>query len=108
MLIFQETLEAKKQERDFGFILGAKLTVWVRKIFNIPRKQRVDHEREPLLAQRKPSSDEEAPLVGDASDTATGDKPRIRDLLSYQTTLILVVYTFLAMYSLAYDQVSVM
>jgi hypothetical protein len=33
------------------------------------------------------------------------ESPRIRDVLTYQTTLNLVVYALLALYTLAYDQV---
>lgn len=74
-------------------------------MFKILKRPRKHHEREPLLAHHKQANDEETPLVEPSSDAAVDSKPRIRDILSYQTILNLVVYTFLAMYSLAYDQV---
>lgn len=103
MLIVQESLAAKRHERDYGLILGAKLTTWIRQTFNPKKRQRKTHgEHEPLLANQKSNSDEEA-----APDLVQNpeEAPSMRDVLSYQTTLNLIVYTFLAFNTLAYDQV---
>jgi len=99
----QESLESKKNERDYGLIVGASITAWFRKLFNIPKRAEKHPEREPLLAQRKNSSDEES--LASASPGEIQPEPSIRDILSPQTTLNLVVYTLLALHTLAYDQV---
>lgn len=49
--------------------------------------------------------DEEALPDGPPEIIKLEDPPTLRDVLSYQTTLNLVVYTLLALYTLAYDQV---
>src|SRR5690242_10135234 len=105
-LFLQETLESKKSHQDLGLRTGAKLTALVRKVLRLGRKGvSLEPEREPLLGQQK---------VVNGSSTAVDasvalkkpEKPRIRDVLTYQTTLNLIVYTILALYSIAYDQVS--
>lgn len=104
-LFLKESLAAKKHERDYGLILGAKITAWVRKTFNIPKKPKKHPEREPLLGNTKTPNDEEAQGSGTPEIMALTDPPKLKDVLTYQTTLNLVVYTLLAMYTLAYDQV---
>ncbi|KAF3003151.1 hypothetical protein E8E13_008878 [Curvularia kusanoi] len=102
-LFLQETLESKKHHKDLGLRTGARLMASVRRILGI--KGKINHigEREPLLARQK-ATDNPATAI-DASVTVTKpSKPRIRDVLTYQTTLNLVVYTLLALYSIAYDQ----
>jgi hypothetical protein len=89
-------------------IIGAKLTAWARKTLNIEKssKERVDtSEREPLLAQQKDASDEEAAPNAAHPTKSCEEPPKIRDVLSLQSTLNLVVYTLLALYTLAFDQV---
>jgi hypothetical protein len=106
MLIVQESLAEKRHERDYGLILGAKITAWFRQTLHLKKRQQKTHgEHEPLLGNQKTKSDEEA--VPDVSDLVRKpeEAPSIRDVLSYQTTLNLIVYTFLAFYTLAYDQV---
>lgn len=99
-LFLQETLESKKDHQDLGLRTGAKLTASVRKLLGVNKKGSFEPEREPLLGQQK---------VTDSSSTAVDAvkqaKPTIRDVLTYQTTLNLAVYTMLALYSIAYDQV---
>ncbi|KAF2110948.1 major facilitator superfamily domain-containing protein [Lophiotrema nucula] len=106
VLFLKETLESKKNECDYGLVLGAKITAWVRKTFNIPRRKKKTHqEQEPLLGSRKGNPDEEvAPNEASTHPIIMEKKPSVRDVLSYQTTLNLVVYTFLALYTIAYDQ----
>jgi hypothetical protein len=104
-LTFQESLEAKKHDRDLGLIVGAKITAWVRRTFS--RSKKVDGgsgEHEALLGQHKNQY---------AGDTAPKGKrnvkpmaqPTMREVLDFQVTLNMVVYFLLAFYSIAYDQV---
>ncbi|KAF2469179.1 MFS general substrate transporter [Lindgomyces ingoldianus] len=103
-LFLKESLESKKYDRDLGLIIGAKIAAWVRKAFNLPKRQKKSHaEREPLLFHQKAPDDEETaqdPIIAAEIEK----KPRLRDVLTCQTTLNLVAYTFIALYSLAYDQ----
>jgi hypothetical protein len=63
----------------------------------LPKKHEHNTEREPLLSQQKATDASAAP-----EKTAA---PKIREVLTYQTTLNLFVYTLLALYVLAYDLV---
>lgn len=105
-LYLQETLESKRDHRDLGLRTGARLAASVRKLLGIKQKSDpLEPEREPLLGQQKAAGNSPATVSATAALTKP-EKPRIRDVLTYQTTLNLVVYTLLALYSIAYDQVS--
>jgi len=81
------------------------LTAFVRKILHLPtKKQTSGSEHEPLLGQHK-VIDSETTSQHDAAHEIIPEKaPRYRDVLTYQTSLNLIVYTLLAMYLQAYDQ----
>lgn len=104
-LFLKETLESKRGEQDLGLRTGAKIVAFARKTFNIPEKtEDIIPEREPLLKQQE-TFDNEAPApLGVANEIIKEDSPKIQDVLTYQTTLNLVVYTLLALYTLAFDQ----
>ncbi|KAI4961666.1 hypothetical protein J4E86_000695 [Alternaria arbusti] len=104
-LFLQETLESKKHAPDLGLRTGARLTAFVRKILHLPtKKQTSGSEHEPLLGQHK-VIDSETTSQHDAAHEIIPEKaPRYRDVLTYQTSLNLIVYTLLAMYLQAYDQ----
>jgi hypothetical protein len=71
----------------------------VRRVLNLPKKKdEEDNEREPLLSQHK--------VIDGSPVKKKTEAPRIRDVLTYQTTLNLLVYTILALYMLAFDLVS--
>lgn len=103
-LFLRETLESKKNQQDLGLRTGAKLTSLFRKTFGLRKTEPLNDEREPLLRQAKVAQDEEEQLHGVANDIIKEKAPRIRDVLSYQTSLNLLVYTLLAFYTMAYDQ----
>ncbi|KAF1846352.1 MFS general substrate transporter [Cucurbitaria berberidis CBS 394.84] len=104
-LFLKETLESKRHKQDLGLRTGAKLTAFVRKTLNMPKKQKeLSPEREPLLGQQKAFDDQSTARLGVASEIIKEGSPKIRDVLTYQTTLNLVVYTLLALYTLAFDQ----
>ncbi|KAH6882583.1 major facilitator superfamily domain-containing protein [Alternaria rosae] len=104
-LFLQETLESKKHAPDLGLRTGARLTAFVRKVLHLPtKKQNSSPEHEPLLGQLK-AIDSETMSQHDAAHEIIPEKaPRYRDVLTYQTSLNLIVYTLLAMYLQAYDQ----
>ncbi|EDU43745.1 ProP Permease of the major facilitator superfamily [Pyrenophora tritici-repentis] len=101
-LFLQETLESKKHAPDLGLRTGAKLTAFFRRVLHLPsNKKHTQSEREPLLSQQKPRDSE---TTVDATIKVKEKSPTIRDALTYQTSLNLIVYTLLAMYTQAYDQ----
>jgi MFS family permease len=105
-LFLQETLEGKKDHQDLGLRTGTRLVASIRKLLGIKMKNsNLEPEREPLLGQQKAANGTSATVEGLVVVTKP-EKPGIRDVLTYQTTLNLVVYTLLALYSIAYDQVS--
>jgi MFS family permease len=107
-LFLKESLESKKHHQDLGLRTGAKLTAFFRKTFaKAEKKEYIHDEREPLLRQQKIVNGDVEQTHNVASEiTNEEEPPKIRDILTYQTTLNLVVYTLLAFYTLAYDQVS--
>ena len=97
-------MERKKHDRDVGLVVGSKITAHVRKALRIGKEEKKTQEREPLLGHPKVTHDEEATPNAAIVEEEEG-RPRLADVLTYQTTLNLVVYTLLALYTLAYDQV---
>ncbi|KAK4190469.1 major facilitator superfamily domain-containing protein [Podospora australis] len=106
LLFLKETLESKRDKRDWGLVLGEKLTRTFhrskRSHRNSRRRSFVDSEASaPLLATSTTSSTEHL-----ASSTAKAPAAvSWRDIFAPQTTVNLICYTFLALHSVAYDQV---
>ncbi|KAF2124474.1 MFS general substrate transporter [Dothidotthia symphoricarpi CBS 119687] len=101
-LFLQESLENKKGRQDLGLRTGTRLVTSFRKIFCIPKTSGYSRsEQEPLLGPQKAM---DSLPTGEATSIVKQDSPKVRDVLSYQTTLNLVVYTLLALYSIAFDQ----
>ncbi|KAL2122763.1 hypothetical protein VTJ04DRAFT_3218 [Mycothermus thermophilus] len=103
LLFLKETLHTKRHQRDWGLVLGEKLTRSFKRSSK-PRQRRlsfVDAEASaPLVAQSSAmSSSEHLPAPKEEVRT------RYSDLFTRQTTIALVSYTFLALHSVAYDQV---
>jgi hypothetical protein len=108
ILFLRETLETKRNAPDYGVMMGKRITVFVRKIFKIsnPQEKKQLHEREPLLDHRRGTSrDEESAPKANGEIKEPEGKPSFKEILTKQTCLNLLVYTFLAFYSLAFDQV---
>jgi MFS family permease len=106
-LFLKESLASKKHHQDLGLRTGARLTAFLRKTFSRSQnKESINREREPLLRQQKIVNGEAGPHQDVVSEITDEEAPKIRDIMTYQTTLNLVVYTLLAFYTLAYDQVS--
>jgi MFS family permease len=102
-LFLQETLETKRHSPDLGIRTGRILIAFVRRTLGRGGKnERTGAEHEPLLKRQKVANEER-----EQSQRATSkkDSPRIWDVLTFQTSLILVIYTLLAFFTLAFDQV---
>ncbi|KAF2216714.1 hypothetical protein CERZMDRAFT_108680 [Cercospora zeae-maydis SCOH1-5] len=112
ILFLEETLETAKGRRDYGLLLGKKLSRAVRyyivkleEILHLRTKPEQSHangETDPLLKRPATSDDSEA-------NVAHETKPRVpppswREVLNRQAVINLVVYTLLAMHSMAFDQ----
>ncbi|KAF2822624.1 MFS general substrate transporter [Ophiobolus disseminans] len=104
-LFLKESLESKRYHEDLGLRTGTKLTNLVREALGRSREDKTRvAEHEPLLGQRKVLNDEGAQDLDEAPEIVREKSPRVWDVLTYQTTLNLVVYTILALYTAAYDQ----
>ncbi|KAK4195100.1 major facilitator superfamily domain-containing protein [Triangularia verruculosa] len=103
LLFLKETLESKRNSRDWGLELGEKLTrPFHRKTHTkqFRRRSFVDSEASaPLLAQSTLSSS------SSSVDAKHSDSVSMKDIFAPQTTINLICYTFLALHSVAYDQV---
>ncbi|KAL2158467.1 hypothetical protein VTH06DRAFT_4233 [Thermothelomyces fergusii] len=101
LLFLKETLQSKRHKRDWGLVLGEKLT----RPFQRPKahagRRRLsfvdDEASAPLLADTSVSNSEQI---------AAKDEPVTnREIFTYQTSINLISYTFLALHAVAYDQV---
>ncbi|KAI1844856.1 hypothetical protein JX266_009084 [Neoarthrinium moseri] len=103
-LFLKETLASKRNHRDWGLILGERLT-------------NTFSQKNPRKIRRYSFQDDEAtaPLLrtGNAPKTTIFDgaknekppRPSMKDVFTRQSVINLVAYTFLALHSVAYDQV---
>ncbi|KAH6609264.1 hypothetical protein Trco_002610 [Trichoderma cornu-damae] len=99
-LFLKETLANKREHKDWGLLVGERLTRAVR--------------RQPqLISQRRRSfvdGEATAPLVPSRAAPKKATPPKkasagMTEVFSYQTTVNLISYTFLAFHSVAYDQI---
>ncbi|KAF2168562.1 hypothetical protein M409DRAFT_53220 [Zasmidium cellare ATCC 36951] len=113
ILFLEETLETVQGRRDYGLILGQKITnffkthvVKIEEALHIRAKQQKDQpngETEPLLKNQRIDTDEE-----DGEPYETKPKlapPSWREVVNRQAFINLIVYTLLAMHSMAFDQI---
>jgi Major Facilitator Superfamily len=107
-----ETLASKKGRRDYGRMLGQQMADSVsRQITRISDcwKRARGQETEPLLSRNRTceAPDDEEAGFGKARPRPSEKQqtPSVREVLTKQTTLNLIVYTFLAAHSVAFDQV---
>jgi len=110
-LYLHETLESRRYQRDYGRELGQKLKALCKRIghrsTNAGRTEaQQNSESDPLLKNSSttspfPASDEEN---GAISHAKTLEPATWREVLTPQALVNLLVYTLLAMHSIAYDQ----
>lgn len=97
----QETLESKRNRRDWGLLLGEKLTRPFHRSKSRGRPRRLsfvdDEASARLLAQSAMSS---------SDDIAAKAEPiALTEIFTAQTSINLLAYTFLSLHSVTYDQV---
>ncbi|KAL5116325.1 hypothetical protein ACEQ8H_005783 [Pleosporales sp. CAS-2024a] len=103
-LFLKDTLESKKHHQDLGLRTGAKMVAFCKRLSGASNESKhVSGERAPLLGPQK-INNETAATEGVASETTKANAPKIKDVLTSQTRLNLVVYSLLAFWTLAYDQ----
>lgn len=115
ILFLEETLETLQGRRDYGLILGEKLTSLLKshvmkaqEILRFRKVQQrhdgeVDDETDPLLKSNGKLHEEEDALPDEVVQERP-PPPSFREVLTKQSILNLVVYTLLAMHTMAYDQ----
>ncbi|SPQ18812.1 ea73b43c-9629-4714-a883-43897362c394 [Thermothielavioides terrestris] len=101
LLFLKETLQSKRHRRDWGLLLGEKLTRPFKRSKPHARRRRLsfvdDEASAPLLAESTLSTSEQI---------ASKTQPiSFNEIFTPQTSINLVAYTFLALHSVAYDQV---
>ncbi|KAF6838620.1 major facilitator superfamily transporter [Colletotrichum plurivorum] len=107
-LFLRETLESKRHQPDWGLLMGQRLTR--------PFRRSRAHHRHHTRSRRRSFVDGEAtaPLVPTKLNPPAQplednkqplEAPSMREVFTSQTTINLICYTFLALHSVAYDQV---
>lgn len=107
-LFLRETLESKRHQPDWGLLMGQRLTR--------PFRRSRAHYRQHTRARRRSFVDGEAtaPLVPTKlnppaqpleDNKQPAEAPSMSEVFTSQTTINLICYTFLALHSVAYDQV---
>jgi MFS family permease len=113
IFFLEETMEAAKDRKDYGLVIGRKLTrgldsVWrnATRIFRSrpqPDEQTEGLESEPLLPANN-VDDEENGTVKVNNPAKKSSPPGWREVLTPQAVMNLVVYTMLACHTMAFDQ----
>ncbi|KAK3310450.1 major facilitator superfamily domain-containing protein [Chaetomium strumarium] len=103
LLFLKETLQTKRHQRDWGLVLGEKLTRPFKRPKPHAKRRRLsfvdDGASAPLLAESSMSTDPPDQTSLKAQPVTSAE------IFTPQTIINLVSYTFLALHSVAYDQV---
>ncbi|KAL9618905.1 MAG: hypothetical protein Q9160_006430 [Pyrenula sp. 1 TL-2023] len=99
ILFVKETLESKKHQKDYGLVCGNLLIQSCTRRKREPAWIQRSHETDPFLGTGRAFSSSMAKTT-----TPLPKKVRYRDVFSPQSNINLVVYTLLAMHSVACDQ----
>ncbi|KAA8648588.1 MFS transporter [Aspergillus tanneri] len=95
-LFLHETLASKKDNRDYGLILGRLL---IRPCTSRPEKRRYrveDDETTSLLHDRQPQQ---------SGKKDSGKRPSWKEVFSPQSKLVLLAYALMSMHTMAFDSV---
>ena len=103
LLFLKETLEEKKQRKDYGLILGSVLTSSCRKRKQPRWRSDTDDAATPFLSSTT-SSEMSTPTTKQQSQPIPKIPVGWGQVFTRQSNINLAVYTFLAMHSVAYDQ----
>ncbi|KAH6619767.1 major facilitator superfamily domain-containing protein [Chaetomium sp. MPI-SDFR-AT-0129] len=108
LLFLKETLHTKRNQRDWGLVLGEKLTgTFKRRSKANPKRRRLsfvdDEASAPLLADSAMSSTDQ--LATDQQQQQQQQPITYSEIFTSQTSINLLAYTFLALHAVAYDQI---
>lgn len=103
LLFLKETLEDKKNRKDYGLILGSLLTGSCRKRKPNRWRNDIDDAATPFLDSPM-SSEMSTPVKKQPSKPLLKNPEGWGQVFTRQSNINLAVYTFLAMHSVAYDQ----
>lgn len=93
-LFLKETLPGKKEERDWGLLVGKRITRAFKK------RPAIHHRRSSMM-----DGEATAPLLPSKfAGKRNITPPSTKEVFTSQTVINLVAYTFLAFHSVAYDQ----
>ena len=107
ILFLRETLEEKRDKKDYGLALGRLLThCCSRKGTRKPRTQLSIDQSQPFLSNSSENIEDPTPGYPSASPISKPERSRSqwKEMFSHQSNLNLLVYTLLAMHSVAFDQ----
>nr|POE92370.1 putative membrane protein [Quercus suber] len=111
LLFLEETLETLRERRDWALRLGDRLVASCKSTARVLNPFDRSHKQEPLLKDREtepllpPVEDAEAAIENTKpSHKSPQAPPSLRDVLTKQSILNLIAYTFLATHSMAFDQ----
>lgn len=104
-LYLHETLETKRHERDWGLVLGEKISRTLKRNLRSSRERQyrtsfVDAEASAPLLPRSGATG-----VVKKSKTGNTAPPTMHEIFKPQVTINIIAYTFLALHSVAFDQV---
>ena len=107
-LFLKETLETKKDQRDYGIILGKVLLLPFTHKKSRPKCSLEDEQSASLLEHSRNLSSTSLDTDMDTQETRKAvlvvPPPTYREVFSRQSNLNLIAYTLLALHSLAFDQ----
>ncbi|KAH9828036.1 putative membrane protein [Teratosphaeria destructans] len=113
LLFLEETLETLQGRRDYGRVVGDKLKglfkshiMKIEEILHLRKSQgKVEEdEREPLLKANGHTNEDEEDALPIQPQEPPQPPPKLSEVLNRQSILNLIVYTLLAMHSMAFDQ----
>ncbi|KAK5074051.1 hypothetical protein LTS08_008011 [Lithohypha guttulata] len=99
ILFLRETLEDKKDRKDYGLVLGSMLTTSCS-----GRKRPAWYTRETDEAREAFLRDDNTSPIAARHSSAPEPRAGWAQVFTYQSSLNLLVYTFLAMHSVSFDQ----
>ena len=100
VLFLKETLEEKKHRADYGLVVGQLLTSSCRR----RKPKRWDHDEAAVPFLRSGTSSEMSTPTKQRASSPIPQKTGWAQVFTRQSNINLAVYTFLAMHSVAYDQ----
>ncbi|KAI9801847.1 MAG: hypothetical protein M1833_002161 [Piccolia ochrophora] len=106
-LFLRETQAQRKYDRDYGIVLGKKLTYPIKQCMKARKATSASRERRPLLDDSETSSSSSrATMNGSTGKPAPKSHTPIiyREVFTRQSILNLLVYGMLALHSIAFDQ----